>query len=112
MNFDLLRSRAGLGLGRVGGVCLVIFGLAGSSPGGALAHDAKSTPASPRPAAKVGGMTVATTSRSLRTPEVAKLPPLPAGVTELKFGEFFVRPVGPRGLELTDKLLGLDGQRV
>ena len=40
------------------------------------------------------------------------LPPLPAGVTELKFNEFFVNPVGPRGLELTDKLRGLDGRRV
>ncbi len=40
------------------------------------------------------------------------LPPLPAGVTELKFNKFFVQPVGDRGLELTDKLLKLDGQRV
>lgn len=41
-----------------------------------------------------------------------KLPPLPAGVTELKFNDFFVKPVGPRGLELTEKLRSLDGQRV
>jgi hypothetical protein len=41
-----------------------------------------------------------------------KLPPLPRGVTELKFSDFFVRPVGPRGLELTDKLESLDGKRV
>ena len=40
------------------------------------------------------------------------LPRLPAGVTELKFGEFFVLPVGARGLQFTDKLLQLDGQRV
>ena len=40
------------------------------------------------------------------------LPPLPAGVTELKFSEFFVSPVGERGLVLTDKLRGLDGRRV
>jgi len=40
------------------------------------------------------------------------LPPLPAGVTELKFNEFFVNPVGPRGLELTEKLCGLDGRKV
>jgi len=40
------------------------------------------------------------------------LPPLPAGVTELKFSEFFVNPVGPRGLELTGKLRGLEGRRV
>jgi hypothetical protein len=41
-----------------------------------------------------------------------KLPPLPKGVEELKFGDFFVTPVGPRGLELTDKLRQLDGRRV
>jgi hypothetical protein len=40
------------------------------------------------------------------------LPPLPAGVTELKFNEFFVSPVGELGLTLTGKLRGLDGQRV
>ena len=40
------------------------------------------------------------------------LPPLPAGVTELKFSEFFVSPIGERGLTLTEKLRGLDGQRV
>jgi len=40
------------------------------------------------------------------------LPPLPAGVAELKFNEFFVQPVGKRGLELTPRLRGLDGKRV
>ena len=40
------------------------------------------------------------------------LPPLPAGVTELKFTDFFVQPMGDRGLELTDKLRTLEGQRV
>jgi hypothetical protein len=45
-------------------------------------------------------------------PVVAKLPALPEGVAELKFSEFFVQPVGPRGLELTEKLRGLDGRRV
>jgi len=40
------------------------------------------------------------------------LPPLPAGVTELKFSEFFVQPVGDRGLQFTDKLVKLNGQRV
>ena len=43
---------------------------------------------------------------------VQKIPPLPPGVTELKFSEFFVSPVGPRGLELTAKLLSLNGKRV
>ena len=39
--------------------------------------------------------------------------PVPAGdIAELKFREFFAMPVGPRGLELTPKLLALDGRRV
>ena len=40
------------------------------------------------------------------------LPPLPAEVTELKFSEFFVSPIGDRGLVLTEKLRGLEGKRV
>lgn len=39
------------------------------------------------------------------------LPP-PDGVTELKFRDFFEMPVGPRGLEMKQKLLALDGKRV
>ena len=35
----------------------------------------------------------------------ATLPPLPSGVTELKFNEFFVTPVGPLGLELWKRLV-------
>ncbi len=41
-----------------------------------------------------------------------KIPPPPAGVSDLKFREFFKLPVGPRGLEPTEKLLGLNGKRV
>jgi hypothetical protein len=41
-----------------------------------------------------------------------KLPPAPAGVTDLKFSEMFRMPVGPKGLEPSDKLQSLDGQRV
>ena len=41
-----------------------------------------------------------------------QLPPLPKGVAELKFSDFFVSPIGPRGLELTDKLKALDGRQV
>src|SRR4051794_35662782 len=32
------------------------------------------------------------------------LPPLPEGVTELKFGDFYKKPIGPFGLEFNDKL--------
>ncbi len=40
------------------------------------------------------------------------LPPLPEGVAELRFEDFFKTPVGPRGLELTDRLKALEGKRV
>ena len=39
-------------------------------------------------------------------------PPLPAGVAELQFGEFFRMPAGPLGLEFTERLKSLDGRRV
>lgn len=39
-------------------------------------------------------------------------PPLPEGVEELDFTEFFKTPVGPRGLELTERLQSLNGRRV
>jgi hypothetical protein len=40
------------------------------------------------------------------------LGPPPAGVTELRFRDLFKLPVGPKGLEPTEKLLALDGKRV
>lgn len=49
---------------------------------------------------------------SLELSSIDQLPAAPAGVTELKFSEFFKSPVGPRGLEFTDKLKALDGRRV
>jgi hypothetical protein len=41
-----------------------------------------------------------------------ELPPPPVGVTNIKFGEFFRMPVGPLGLEPTEKLLSLNGQKI
>ncbi len=41
-----------------------------------------------------------------------RLPPAPAGVTDLRFDEFFRNPAGPRGLEPTEKLHALAGRRV
>jgi hypothetical protein len=41
-----------------------------------------------------------------------ELPPLPGGVEELKFAEFFQLPVGPHGLATTERLRALDGKRV
>jgi hypothetical protein len=49
---------------------------------------------------------------SARTSNVVALPPLPPGVADLKFSEFFRQPIGPRGFEFTDQLRGLDGKRV
>lgn len=43
---------------------------------------------------------------------VDHLPPAPEGVRDLKFSEFFRSPAGPLGLEPTEKLLSLAGQRV
>lgn len=43
--------------------------------------------------------------------EAAVIPQAPEGVMDLKFGELF-KPVGPRGLEHSDRLRGLDGKRV
>ena len=40
------------------------------------------------------------------------LPPLPEDVEELDFRDFFVTPVGDRGLTLTERLRSLDGRRV
>ncbi len=40
------------------------------------------------------------------------LPVLPAGVEEIRFDEFFKSPVGPRGLEPSEKLLAMNGKRV
>lgn len=41
-----------------------------------------------------------------------ELPPPPKGVSEIKFGEFFRMPVGPQGLEPTEKLKALNGKVV
>lgn len=41
-----------------------------------------------------------------------ELPPPRAGVTGIKFGEFFRMPIGPFGLEPSEKLLALNGKPV
>ena len=46
------------------------------------------------------------------TDDAVNLPPLPEGVEELRFAEFFKTPVGPRGLEVTAQTLGLVGKTV
>lgn len=42
----------------------------------------------------------------------AGIPETPQGVTNIKFHDFFKMPIGKRGLELNDKFLSLNGQRV
>ena len=42
----------------------------------------------------------------------ASLPPLPEGVADLDFSQFYRRPIGPRGLELTEEIRRLEGRRV
>lgn len=41
-----------------------------------------------------------------------KIPPPQKGVTDLKFSEFFVNPIGPAGLDYTSKLQSLNSKRV
>lgn len=49
---------------------------------------------------------------SLRLTGAGKLPATPAGVTEIAFTEFFKTPIGPLGMEFTDKARQLDGKQV
>lgn len=49
---------------------------------------------------------------ALRLEEQDRLPPVPADVAELKFGDVFERPAGPAGLKITDAVRRLDGKRV
>ena len=60
----------------------------------ATGHPVRTEPLLPKPAAAPG------------------LPPCPPGVTDLKWTEFFKMPIGPLGMELTDKARSLDGKRV
>ena len=41
-----------------------------------------------------------------------ELPAPASGITAIKFGEFFQMPVGPKGLEPSDKLTALNGKKV
>ena len=56
---------------------------------------------------------ILTADRESQIPARAvSLPPLPEGVADLSFQEFYRNPVGPRGLEPSAKLLSLNGRRV
>lgn len=72
-----------------------------SKPAEAPALGATAAPPAPQPRP----------SELLRT-KVAALPPAPEGVSDLCFDEFFKLPVGPKGLEITERLKSLHGQQV
>ena len=62
-----------------------------------------------------GGATVRIGADAVAASELGvagNLPPAPAGVADLKFREIYRMPIGPRGLELTERARALDGQRV
>ena len=54
---------------------------------------------------------VASALKPVATNQGPTLPPAPPGVTALNFKELF-KPIGPRGLEYSEKLRGLDGRKV
>jgi hypothetical protein len=58
------------------------------------------------------GAQVRAANRLFATRSSTKVPALPSGVSELKFRDFFVNPVGPAGLALTEKVKDLEGKRV
>lgn len=60
---------------------------------------------------KLAQLLTAERESQVSTPAI-ELPPPPAGVEELGFNEFFLNPVGPRGLEPSARLLSLNGKRV
>lgn len=69
----------------------------------------------PPPASAMEAVSATTGAATPSSPPLAgtnALPPLPPGVTDLKFNEFFRQPIGPRGLEYTEKLRSLEGRRI
>lgn len=52
------------------------------------------------------------TTKTIPAPARLKLPPPPDGVIHLELEGIFRNPVGPRGLEFTEKATSLDGKKV
>lgn len=73
------------------------------------AQDGTANPRNPAPAPVGHGHMIPSSEVDLSAIE---LPPLPDGVKELNFRDFYKMPVGDYGLEMTEKLRALDGQRV
>ncbi len=75
----------------------------------------RSVPPTSSPASATEAASATTPGTNQPSPAIIAspaLPPLPTGVTELKFNEFFRQPIGPRGLEYTEKLRNLEGGRI
>jgi|GEM_PF-1800069 len=71
------------------------------------------SPAQPPAFAKdAASATTSAASRTSVSTSTNALPPPPPGVTDLKFNDFFRRPIGPRGLEYSDELRSLEGRRI
>lgn len=47
-----------------------------------------------------------------KVPVLPPRPPAPEGVIDISFEDFYKMPIGPRGMEFTDKIKALDGKRV
>jgi hypothetical protein len=60
----------------------------------------------------LNGLSTLADSSSFTSPNEADAAVSRKSITDLKFSEFFLNPVGPTGLQLTDKLKDLKGRRV
>lgn len=83
----------------------LLFGLCALLLGGEIKT---ATADSIAPAAKTNGPQVAPSVIAVQ----GNLPALPPATTDLKFGEFFTMPIGPRGLVPSSKLRALSGKTV
>jgi hypothetical protein len=88
---------------------ILFFVLAGSIAATATANDVPTFLNSPRRKVSTAALQTPALHSSKKVPS---LPPLPEGVEELKFADFFKVPVGPMGLELTERLKSLHGKKV
>lgn len=84
---------------RLSGVRMLLMFACMASCHQALAHDASAQPSVAK--TPVPGISV-----------LGQLPAAESGVVDLKFHDMFKLPVGPRGLEPSEKLLSLDGKKV
>lgn len=98
-------------------VCLLACASGGMGLQSAFSHD-HDTPAPPPPAQRRTHVDVEELAKQLNAAQAERpatmitLPPVPIGVEELRFQDFYKLPVGPRGLEPTHRLLSLNGKRV